>query len=143
MSAIASNSSLLSRLCNVVETGAADDASLASAQPAPLSAAWRRLVDQRLIEWGRASGHAPSDDDVEPPSPRAVRLTYEVIERLVAEGADAPTRAVPNGTGGISFEWESGPILWRMEIGDDGSIDSMLFDGAKLVNHLRHERGGD
>lgn len=137
MSAIASNSSLLGRFFNAVETGAANDASLASAPSPPVPANWRGLIDRKLIEWGRSANDSQPDDEFEPPSPLAVARAFDLTRDLIAEGADAPTRAVPNGDGGFSFEWESGSILGRMEFNRDGSVDSILFDGARLVKHDR------
>ena len=55
-------------------------------------------------------------------------------------GVEAPQHVVPNGDGGIVFRLRSGPQVLSLELDGDGSVESYLLRGGKLVwRHALHE----
>ena len=127
------SASILPRPSKAVETNA--DAS--AGQMAPQygdyqTEAWNELIDRTLIEWGRDPSIL-EDDDVVPPSVETVQRACEIAKLLRSLNYSAPTRIVPTGDGGISFESEDVECFESIEIGANGTIEYLRFEKAKLV----------
>jgi hypothetical protein len=94
--------------------------------------AWGGLIDSTLIEWGR-DPTLLEDDGFTPPSAETLRRACEIASVLRSLRFPAPTRIVPTGDGGISFQAEDGDAFISIEIAADGTVEYFRFSGAKLV----------
>jgi hypothetical protein len=103
------------------------DASIQAAR-----AAWQRLIDFSLIEWGRDPDRF-TDEGVEAPDGEIVRLAIAVAERFRDQGDPAPNSVVPDPNGGIVFERRENGSSEVVHIWDDGHVEYMRFEGTRLV----------
>ena len=100
--------------------------------------AWRTVLDQ-FADWQRDPDQL-ADEGVEAPTSDVLAVANEVAEVLRDTGVEAPQHVVPNGDGGIVFRWRSGPQVLSLELDGDGSVESYLLRGGKLVwRHALHE----
>ena len=126
-----------------VRTGAANDELLAvaSREREKRRRRWQEIIDKKLVEWGRDPEEL-ADDDLVPPSHAAVDSAVQEAKvwRDARESDDEfvplPQWVVPNGDGGIVFEWREGSIARVIEILDDGSVDCAIFEDNKLVSRI-------
>lgn len=123
---------------SVVDTGAADDQSLAFdvEQRERNRTGWQQIIDGKLIEWGRDPSQL-DDEDVTPPSGTAISNACGLATCGMDNDVSPPHRVVPNGDGGIVFERWDGPTFATIEIFEDGSIELCHFDDGKLVSRKR------
>ena len=119
-----------------IETGAVDDSALSSGEFHQNQMAWQKVIDDQLIEWGNDPSRL-EDDGIEPPSGAIIRLAYDRVQKMRGEGWPPPLRVVPDGDGGIAFEWKDGPASCSIEIADDGSIELITFENSRLVSRQR------
>ena len=99
---------------------------------------WQEIIDKKLVEWGRDPRQL-ADDDLVPPSLAAVDLAVQKAQawrdarESDGEFVSSPQWVVPNGDGGIVFEWREGSTAAVIEILEDGSVDCAIFEDNKLV----------
>jgi hypothetical protein len=95
--------------------------------------AWQRLIDEKLIEWGRHPEQFEDEDGYKAPSAdNLVRATEFVL--FCRDHDVAPARRVaPDGEGGLVFEWYDGTVKTYVEIHADGSKEYLMFDDCKLI----------
>lgn len=111
------------------------DAILAVA-PGPRTATqalWPEEIDHRLQAWEQDPDQL-QDEGVEAPSREIVRLARRCARHLCERGAPAPSRVVPDGDGGIIFEWLQRPTVESIEIADDEMIEYLRFVESCLVH---------
>jgi hypothetical protein len=93
---------------------------------------WEDVIHGRLAEWNR-DPVVLDDEGVEPPSReiigRAIRLAHYLSSRHVP----APQRIVPDGNGGIVFEWFQDSTTESIEISDEGTLEYLRFVGDRLA----------
>lgn len=126
---------------HAVRTGAANEELLAvtAKRREEHRRRWQEIIDSKLIEWGRDPGQV-ADDDLVLPSHAAVDLAVQKAQvwRDARESDDefvpSPQWVVPNGDGGIVFEWREESTAAVIEILDDGSVDCAIFEDGKLVS---------
>lgn len=110
------------------DTSAKSRSSGNSAQPD-----WR-CVTETINEWrGKAGLH--DEDGIEWPDADVIDLGYGLAMSLQNRGFRAPTRCVPNGEGGIVFEYQHERELETIEIEAEGTIDICRFSDTKLTDH--------
>jgi len=109
VTAILEKATLMASLPQVIHTATASDSALGSV-PAMLE-----------------------DEDFIVPSSNSIRLGCKVARRLKEEGAQAPLRVVPDGEGGISFEWRQKNVYFELRVQSDGTGEWLEFKGGKLV----------
>ena len=126
---------------HAVRTGAANEELLAvtAKRREEHRLRWQDIIDKKLIEWGR-NPEELADDDLVPPSHAAV----DSAVRKAQEWRDAreydngfvpsPQWVVPNGDGGIVFEWREESTSAVVEVFDDGSAECAIFEDNKLVS---------
>ena len=117
------------------EAGASGAESDLSSAPAETSNSqrWDRIIDYRLIEWGRDAS-SQADDGVEPPSAEVIHRAIELAKNLKERGVPAPDVVVPDPNGGIVFELRGGETVETLHIWDDDErIEYCQFQGARLV----------
>jgi hypothetical protein len=93
--------------------------------------AWDKLTDS-LIAWGLRSAE-DDDDGLEWPSRSLLASAYRLACKMRNTNVPAPSNTVPNGEGGIAFEWRAGPFFTKIEVGKDGSLEFLSFNHGKLV----------
>lgn len=98
--------------------------------------AWQRVIDGQLKEWQRDPSQL-QDEGIEPPSPEILPLVAEIAVTLRDHGVDPPLRVVPNGEGGVVFEWRDSPYFWSLEVEKAGSLALSIFRNSRLVS--RHQ----
>ncbi len=97
---------------------------------------WDGFIDSPLVEWGRDTT-ALEDEDFVPPNPDVINLACKVAMSFRDEGIVAPTRVVPDGEGGISFERVEDKISESLNIYADKSIELLTFDDCRLRDRRR------
>lgn len=110
---------------------------------APLEAAqrattWEAAVFAELSRLEAGAAEA-ADDEFDPPSPASFRAARAYAAACRNVGDVAPTRVVPDGSGGIAFETLDGHTLThRVEFADVGTVDRYTFDvGGQTMTHER------
>lgn len=103
----------------------------------------RRLSEEDLRAW-RAVGErlkaleqypAELDEEgLEPPSAEVLPLVEQVALVLRDHGVDPPLRVVPNGEGGVVFEWRDQPFFWSLDVEKEGALALSIFRNARLVS---------
>jgi hypothetical protein len=123
-----------------VDTTAATDNSLVDiAAAAKNRADWEQIIDHCIIEWGSCIiewGKNPpgsDEDDFEPPARPTIDLARDIVRYCRDRGLVAPQRVVPDGTGGIAFEFTEGDSFTTLQIYEDRSVELLLFKDCHLV----------
>ena len=119
-----------------IETRAVDDSVLSSGEVYQNRLGWDNIIDVQLIEWGKDPSWL-EDDGLEPPSRQIIGLACCVAQAMRDEGAPPPLRVVPDGDGGIAFEWKDGTASCAVEIEEDGSVEMITFENSRLVSRQR------
>lgn len=99
-------------------------------------AAWNRFIDGTLVEWGRDVA-VLKDEGFIPPSLDVVNLACQVAMSLRDAGCAPPTKIVPDGEGGISFERVVGRVSASLRIYADQTGEFLLFDDCRLTERHR------
>lgn len=119
----------ISTLCSpAVATRSSPTSAFVSVSSASMAA--REIADRHLIDWGIAA--RTGVNPYEFPAPSLVSVNTAVKLLTTFPMPEAPS-VVPNGDGGISFEWERGEMLVGIEIDREGGVRQTIFQGAKLV----------
>ena len=98
--------------------------------------AWQRVMDSHLKEW-QENPVQFEDEGREPPVPEILPVVAEVAAALRDRGVEPPLRVVPNGEGGVVFEWRDSPYYWSLEVEKAGSLALAVFRNSRLV--CRHQ----
>jgi len=93
---------------------------------------WQAIIDNWLIEWGR-NPQELEDDYVIPPSFAVIKDACKVAKSMRNKGFPVPLRVVPNGEGGVVFEWWAGPIFQTIEISCNGTLEAVTYENSRLV----------
>lgn len=134
-----SSANLREHMKSYLDTGVAIERSLVSPYQSgsETGAAWGRIIDDVLIEWGREPSPL-HDDDFEPPAKAALRTAIRLAESCRAERWAPPNRVVPDGEGGIVFERWAGESFEQMNIDPTGrNLEILAFRGSKLVSRAQ------
>ncbi len=119
-----------------IETRAVDESVLSSGEFHANQVGWKQVIDDQLIEWGKDPSRL-EDDGIEPPSGAIIGLACDLVRTMRDKGLPPPLRVVPDGDGGIAFEWKNGPVFQTIEIEEDGSIELITFENSRLVSRQR------
>ena len=119
---------------HAVKTGAAEDDTLASTQLAQEAdrAAWQRVIDDYLVEWGRIAPEV-GDEDLVAPSTKSLERACDLAIRMRDEGMPGPLRVVLDGEGGVSFEHRHGNLFASLNVLQNGSIEAATFRDCRLI----------
>ena len=98
--------------------------------------AWSRFIDGKLVEWGRDVA-ALEDEGFAPPSLDVINLACQIAMELRDEGAVPPTRVVPDGEGGVSFERVEGTLSVSLTIDAGLTVELLAFDDCLLSTRHR------
>jgi hypothetical protein len=101
-------------------TKAADDSLLSFPHDQRRRDAWQEMIDGPLLEIARAPQQF-AEDDLTPPSATAIDIAMMIARQLRNGDMDPPRTIVPNGDGGILFEWgRPGDLYLTLEIDEKG-----------------------
>ncbi len=136
MTLIDQQTTLLGTVDRFVPTHAADAQMLASAEHERERNrdAWQRLIDDYLVEWGRDLTQL-AEDDLVAPSRELIDFACDVAIACRDDGSQAPIRVVPDGEGGVSFEWHDGPEFLSLDLREDGTIWLSVFNDSRRREH--------
>lgn len=97
-------------------------------------AAWERVIDEKLIEWGNHPERF-EEDGLDPPSKESIRTgcLFAAYLRDDTPEVPVPNRVMPTGDGGIVFEYRSGKESTIYEIDETGLIEKLQFDECRLT----------
>jgi hypothetical protein len=117
-------------------TRAADDRR-ETADP-DLQSRWQTVLAQ-LASW-KSNPNQVADEGVLPPLTALLASAENVAEVLLARGVEPPDNLLTNGDGGIVFRWRLPGRTWSIELDVDGSIESSLMAGSRLLwRHSLHD----
>lgn len=93
-------------------------------------------VESQLDQWEQHPAEL-EDDGLEPPNQEAFPLIRDVCLALREMCVDPPMRLVPNCEGGAVLEWRTPPVLWSIEVEQDGTLELSVFRTGRLVTRFR------
>jgi hypothetical protein len=131
MLATKSSSSMADSFADVVGTRAEADSPITPLVESD-SQKWDRVVDERLIEWGRRPDLL-SDDGIEPPSGAVIQKAFLLARQLKERGLPAPDTVSPDPNGGIVFERRAEDVAETFHVWEDGAVEYFRFQGTRLV----------
>lgn len=97
---------------------------------------WDRFIDLTLAEWER-DPTVVEDEGIDAPSRAIVSQAIELARRLRDAGRPAPSSMVPDPNGGIVFQRHANDISEEYHIWDDGVVEYLCLQGAKLIERRR------
>ena len=97
---------------------------------------WNRFIDNKLVEWGR-DANPLQDEGFIPPSVEVVNSACKVAMLLRDDGCPPPTKIVPDGEGGISFECIEERASASLRIYADQTKEFLIFDDCRLTERRR------
>ncbi len=97
--------------------------------------AWELCIST-LVDWSRDPAQL-SEDGLDPPSKEAIDKVLAIARAMRDYGSPYPTRIVPDGEGGISFERSVEGTLITYGIAKDGSEELCVFVQCRLVFQSR------
>ncbi len=100
------------------------------------STAWQKVIDEKLIEWGRDRSLL-EDDDLPAPSRSTIGLACEVAAVYRNAGSPPPQRVCADASGGIVFERATGHLFQAIHVRRDGRVELATFDNTRLRSRVR------
>ena len=97
---------------------------------------WDVSVLATLKEWA-GNPELLRDDGVIEPSLASIYIAIDLATRWRDQEDPPPQRVVPNGDGGIAFEWWSNSKSVTIEFFEDGEVEVARFADAKLISRDR------
>jgi hypothetical protein len=101
------------------------------ARNAGLRSRWEPALAQ-LRDW-KNNPDEVADEGVLAPSATLLASAEDVAEALCTHDIEPPDQILPNGDGGVVFRWRSDGRTWSIEMDVDGSIESLLMVGGRLL----------
>lgn len=92
---------------------------------------WDETVD-RLIGWWKSVADL-EEDDLVPPARPVIESALRIAPRLCDVKTPPPLRIVPDGEGGIAFEWRHGNVFISMQLDEDNTVTLLRFEDSRLV----------
>lgn len=137
MTRLSNSSTISGPIMQKSNTHAADDEILSSSELENKRDAWNQIIEYKLIEWA-VNPESIEEDGLEMPSREIITEACKFSKQMSREAIPAPISVVPNGDGGIVFEWRDGHIFETIEIYADGLKEYCLFVNSRLRqrNHI-------
>lgn len=99
---------------------------------------WQCLIDYFLVEWGKDPLQLEDQEEgIVAPSRRAIQIACNLARFMRDEEEPAPTRVVPDGDGGISFERHDADLFFSLDIHADLTVELVTFRDCQLVSRRR------
>ena len=101
--------------------------------------AWQRLIDEKLIEWGRHPERFEDEDGYKAPGADILAQATKLVAYCRDHGVLPPLRMAPDGEGGIIFDWKNHdtPLHVVAHIHPDGAMEMLEFLDCNLVARKR------
>jgi hypothetical protein len=97
---------------------------------------WERMIDNKLIEWGRDPSQLDEEGTVSP-SKQTIQFAIFFAGMLRNTGMPAPTRVVPDAHGGIVFEFHEKDLNVTFRLSADISLEYCAFENCRLVQRQK------
>lgn len=94
---------------------------------------WQQVIDEYLTPW-ILDPTSLEEEDLEPPSLEILRLACRVARYLRDENWVPPLRVVPDGEGGVAFEFRDGSCFYTLNVFPNRLGELITFDGCRLVS---------
>jgi len=91
---------------------------------------WQAVL-RTLAAWA-STPVQPADGEFTPPEPWLVEAASDQSLQLRAAGLQAPDFVVPDGDGGLAFEWRAGATTRSLAVEHDGSMTLLSFQDGML-----------
>lgn len=130
------NSSISVTGFNTSVTTAADDSVLSFRRGGFLRDAWQSRIDHDLLEMARNPAQF-AEDELIPPTSESISAAMVIAHQIrdLDGGMDLPVAIIPNGDGGIFFEWgEPSDVHGLLEVKADGSAVFTLSNNFQVVS---------
>jgi hypothetical protein len=89
-----------------------------------------QVIEGPLVQWERGDVEGPQEEGFEAPTPTSVIAGKRLANQMYRENSLPPTRVIPDGSGGISFELKIGSNLTMFRILSDGTIRYVRLKGG-------------
>lgn len=96
-------------------------------------AEWKKIIDYKLLEWGKKAG-TTDVDDLEYPSSQTISLAIQVAEMMVNLNRPAPKTVVLDGDGGLVFSLPFEGEVSRIHFWDDGALEFLRVRDGKVIS---------
>lgn len=111
-------------------------------QDADLPSRWQPKLAQ-IAAW-KSNPDRVADEGVLAPRVGLLASAEDVAHALCAHGVEPPDHVLTNGDGGVVFRWRLAGRTWSIEMDVDGSIESSLMVGGRLLwRHSLHEHSAE
>lgn len=91
---------------------------------------------QTLVRWLSHPELLSEEDIGELPSSATIAVALQLIDQLSA--GPAPTSVLPDGSGGIRFEWRNKPDVYRyLAVLPSGQLEIKEFEQSKITHSQR------
>lgn len=118
--------------------GAAGDEVLLGSRSDPSRVEWDKIIDDKLLHrFASYVFDVRDDDDLEWPGRDPLAVACRVAQDLRNAGVAPPTGVVPDGEGGLAFEWRNADLFSSLEVKKDGSVELRQFHGGRLLRRQR------
>ena len=122
--------------------GNSPPASVQAPNPNPTNEArhaWQRLIDEKLIEWGRHPEQFEDEDGYKAPAADILAQATKLVTYCRDHDVLPPLRMSPDGEGGIVFDWKNSdpPRHVIAQIHPDGVMEMLEFQDCKLITRKR------
>lgn len=78
-----------------------------------------------------------ADEDLVPPSDETIEQATKLVKRLRDSSFVSPMAVVPDGEGGIMFEWRILNVFKSLEVSADGTVELLTFVDCNLVRTVK------
>lgn len=97
--------------------------------------AWQRLIDEKLIEWGRHPEQFEDEDGYKAPTAETLVRATELFAYCRDRGVLPPLRLAPDGEGGLVLDWKNidPPYHVIAQIHSSGVMEMLEFHEGKLA----------
>ena len=133
MTRITANSTLSTPVIPKSATSIVEEEILSYSERETNRFAWQDIMDYKLLEWV-FHPELLEDDGLVAISPKIISEACKFCR--LESGNPVPSNVVPNGDGGIVFEWKEGSYFRTIEFLADGSKEDCLF----IDSHLKHRQ---
>lgn len=99
----------------------------------PVRESWESAIDRHLIEWGRNPRYFDNAEITAPSKISIDKATQFARCRKQDGSMPGPMRVVPDGDGGIAFEFSIGDSFVSIDVGEEGRIVLNVFRDCKLL----------
>lgn len=113
------------------DTSAAADQGLASSLKTEIWDKWTAVIDT-LLDW-LIHPDQLNYEEIIPPSREIIKQACDIARLLQSQNYRPPLQVVPDGEGGISFEFQWENYYQSLKLLADSSVEQLLFRDYQLI----------